>query len=62
MKIFNIILYLIKEYLFGFYSSDTRTIKIKQYDNLEYSYQINKDNVFDEIFKMNKYAKNIKIS
>lgn len=47
--------------LFGFYSSNIRTIKVVQYDGVEYSYDIDKSEVQNEINSLKPLVKLIKV-
>lgn len=47
--------------LFGFYSSDIRTIKVIQNDGVEYSYDINKNILQEELKIMKPLVKSIKV-
>lgn len=46
---------------FRFYSSNIRTIKIVQYDGVEYSYDIDKSKVQNEINSLKPLVKLIKV-
>jgi len=47
--------------LFDFYSSNIRTIKVVQYDGVEYSYDIDKSEVQNEINSLKPLVKLIKV-
>ena len=52
--------YNIKKF-FGFYSSDIRTIKVVQLDGVEYTYDVDKSKVDEEINKNKNQVKSIKV-
>lgn len=47
--------------LFGFYSSNIRTIKVVQLDGVEYTYDVDKSKVDEEINKNKNQVKSIKV-
>ena len=46
---------------FGFYSSNIRTIKVIQLDGVEYTYDVDKSKVEEEIEKNKNQFKSIKV-